>query len=100
MEVRVGDAVLLVRLVDGKVRNHAAGDEVVQQKLPSEGDILVERKLVLQRDVEAVGGAARFCCAPRPRPRSRASAGLRTRVERAAVAEFPSESRRLCACSR
>ena len=56
MEVWVGDtAVFFVRLVDGKVCNHATGDEVVQQELPREGDVFLSRELVLQRDVEAVG---------------------------------------------
>ena len=55
MEVRVRDAVLLVRLVDGEVRNHAARDEVVQQELPRKGDVFFKCELVLQRDVEAVG---------------------------------------------
>ena len=54
VEVRVGDAAILVRMVDGEVRNHAARDEVVQQEFTCEGDVLVERELILKRDVEAV----------------------------------------------
>ena len=55
MKVRVLDPAVLVRHVDREVGDHAPGDELFHHKLSCKGDVLLHGKLVLQRNVEAVG---------------------------------------------
>lgn len=53
MEVRIGDTtVLLVRLVDGEVHHHAPAHKLFRYKLPCEGDVFFQGKLVLQGNVK------------------------------------------------
>ena len=47
-------AVLLVRLVDGEVGNHAPTYKLLGHKLPCKSDVLIKRKFVLQGNVKAV----------------------------------------------
>jgi len=47
-------AVLLVRLVDREVGNHAPADKLLGYKLPYKRDVFFHRKLVLQGNIEAV----------------------------------------------
>ena len=55
MEVGIWDAALLVRHMDGEVGDHAFADKLPLHKLPRQSDVFLQRKLVLQRNVEAVG---------------------------------------------
>ncbi len=52
--MRVGNATILVRLVDSVIHDHAPADKLFQTKLPCKGDILVKRKFVLQGNIKAV----------------------------------------------
>lgn len=47
-------AVLLVRLVDGKVGNHAPTHKLLRNKLPCKSDVFLQRKFVLQGNVKAI----------------------------------------------
>ena len=47
-------AVLLVRLMHGKVHHHPSAHKVLQQKLLCQSDVLLHGKLVLQGNIEAV----------------------------------------------
>ena len=47
MEVRIVNAVILVRQMYRKVGDHAPGDELLRYKLPRQGDVLFQRKLGL-----------------------------------------------------
>ncbi len=55
MKMGIGDtAVLLVRLVDGEVGNHAPAHKLLGHKLPRKNDVFFQRKFVLQGNVKAV----------------------------------------------
>ena len=55
VKVGVRDAaVLLVRLVDGEVSNHAPAHKLLRYKLPCKSDIFLQRKFVLQGNVKAI----------------------------------------------
>ena len=55
MKVRVRNtAALLVRLVDGKVGNHAPAHKLLRNKLPCKSDVFLQREFVLQGNIEAV----------------------------------------------
>ena len=55
MKMRVPDtAVLLVRLVNGKVHHHAPAHKIVQQKSPCKVDVLFHGELVLQGNVKTI----------------------------------------------
>ena len=55
MKVRVRNtAVLLVRLVDGKVGNHAPAHKLLRNKLPCKSDVFLQRKFVLQGNIKAI----------------------------------------------
>ena len=47
-------AVLLVRLVDGEVGNHAPAHKLLRNKLPCKSDVFLQRKFVLQGNVKAI----------------------------------------------
>ncbi len=55
MKMGIRDAsVLLVRLVDGEVGNHAPAGKLIGNELPCKSDVLVKRKFVLQGNVKTV----------------------------------------------
>ncbi len=55
MKMGIGDtAVLLVRLVDGEVGNHAPAHKLLRNKLPCKSDVFLQRKFVLQGNVKAI----------------------------------------------
>ena len=55
MKVRVRNtAVFCIRLVDGKVSNHAPAHKLLGYKLPCKSDVLIERKFVLQGNVKVI----------------------------------------------
>ena len=55
MKMGIGDAaIFFVRQMNGEVADHAPADKLLRQKLPCEGDVLLQGKLVLQGDVKAI----------------------------------------------
>ena len=55
MEVRIGDAVLLVRLMHGKIGNHPFAHEMLLHETSGQGGVLLMRQFVLQGNIKAVG---------------------------------------------
>ena len=54
MEVRIGDATILLRRMHSEVRNHTACDELLLHKCTGERDVFLNREFALQRNIKTV----------------------------------------------